>query len=504
MTVLVERAPDQDVGHPAFGTWVDGRRGAAGLVGAVTVAYTALTVRWVVAPIGLSHEGRNTAMFALAARAMSRLGLTGSRAGSVLADGNGYYAHHPPMLVWALYLSRALFGSHPWSDRLPTFLASLAVIWLLFGLLGDLGLRPLAAAIGTTMAVANPMFLLYLWMADTPMWSLPFALLATRCWVRLRAADQKNRGRDTVLLTVAVVLCALSGWQAVMWCGLLALAAWRHGRRLSLRMMAALGIGLVVSVAWITLSPAGIHGLVDAFDGRAGGLGQDLPLPNALANNWTYLLDLWSPIVLVAGPFALWWAWRDQRVRRVLMVALVGVVGYGALFWEAAGFHDYWNSWGVVIVALGFGAGADAVLSRSGHQDPARVPRLAAVLAGVAVLAFAIAPLQHTDTEAHLTEGIALSRAIAATPLPADQPAWLLSALSGSETWISYDSDRPVRRVSTRAGLLRLADQHPDWVMVVPCVLNGHDRCAQLAVGGHVVNGVAVNRLSRIVANLPG
>jgi hypothetical protein len=264
-----------------------------------------------------------------------------------------------------------------------------------------------------------------------------------------------------------------------------------------------LAVGLAVSIGWILLSPAGVAGLLDSFGGRAGGLGQDLPLPAALKNNWTYLTDLWSPVVLVGGLFAARLAWRDGHVRRLLVVAVIGVVGYAAIFWEAAGFHDYWNSWAVVIVAVAFGAAANYLMARNEDADPPHASRNAALLVGVALLALAWAPFDRADTQARMEEGIDLGRVVADTRLPADQPGWLLSALSGSETWISYASDRPVRRVATRATLLRLERSHPDWLMVVPCNLDGEDRCPALAVGGAVVNGVAVNRLSTIVRDLP-
>ena len=84
MTAVMQRArADGSTGSAATGR---DRRVATALVGAVTVGYIGLTLRWIVAPLGLSHDGRNTAMFSLAARAMGRLGIEGDQLQAVYAD----------------------------------------------------------------------------------------------------------------------------------------------------------------------------------------------------------------------------------------------------------------------------------------------------------------------------------------------------------------------------------------------------------------------------------
>jgi hypothetical protein len=468
------------------------RRPAVAAVSVLTVAYVGLTVRWLVAPLGPSHDGRNAAVFALAARAMARLGVVGSRAGSLLADGGGSYAHHPPSLVWAIRAVQAVAGSAPWTTRLPTFLASIAVIWLLFGLLRDVGLHPMAAAAGTTVAVANPMFLLFGWMADTPMWSLPFALVATRAWVRAGRAPVSRRAQLTAGLAAAA--CGLAGWQAVAWCGLLVVAGWR-GRR-SVARPVALGtvLGVVATLAWIATSPAGLVGLADSFSTRSAGSGRGLGVGDALSANWGYLRELWSPLVLAGGLVALWCAWRDRRVRRLLAVAVAGVVAYAGVFWEAAGFHPYWNLWAVVAIAVAFAAAADAV---------SHVRWGAAASTIVALACLVLAPLTPTDAQAALEQSGRLGSVVAQTRLAPRQPGWLLSSMPGSESWLSYVSDRPVRDVADRAELRHLVAAHPSWMMVVPCRVGAADHCAAMGRGGTVVNGVAVNRVAAIERGLP-
>jgi hypothetical protein len=479
-------------GEPRTGQ-PDARRGAAAtlLVAATTAAYVAVTLRWVVAPIGLSHDGRNTAMFGLAARAMARLGPVRSHAGAVLADGNGSYAHHPPSLVWAIRAVQAVVGDAPWTARLPTFLASVAVIWLLFRLLQDLGVRSWPAAVATTVAVANPIFLLYGWMTDTPMWSLPFALVATRVWVR--AGRGTSARHDVGVAIAAAAMCGLAGWQAVLWCGLLVLAGWRDRRSTAGAIAGGLALGLAASVLWIAASPAGVAGLVDSFTTRTTGEGQGLTMREALTANATYLRDLWSPLVLVGGPVALWFAARDVRVRRLLAVAVVGVLGYSVLFWDAAGFHDYWNLWAVVPVALAFGAALERIADTRGRA-------LVAGALAAALLVVAIA--RPSDARARLEVGHRLGQVVATTSLPDDQPRWLLASLSGTETWISYVADRRVQVLDDRATLRSIAAAHPAWRIVIPCRTPGRDTCGEMGRGGRVVNGVAVTTASAALAGL--
>jgi hypothetical protein len=74
--------------------------------------------------------------------------------------------------------------------------------------------------------------------------------------------------------------------------------------------------------------------------------------------------------------------------------------------------------------------------------------------------------------------------------------------MQGSESWLSYASDRPVRDVADRAELRRLAAAHPSWMMLAPCHVVATDRCAAMGRGGTVVNGVAVNRLAAVARGL--
>lgn len=441
--------------------------------------------------MGLSHDGRNTAVFALASRSMRRLGLSDSHWGALLANGNGAYAHHPPLLVWLIGLVELIFGEGGWVVRLPTVTASVAVIWLLYGLLRDLEVEATVAVVAVACAVSNPMFLLYGWMADTPMLALPFALVATRSWLK-----PQRRGARWIA-GLSGFACGLSGWQAVMWCGLLVLAGSPRSttrlRRLVGWLAAGLGVGLAVTVGWIAASPLGVGGWLDSFATRAAGKDPLFGPMDSLEGNLTHLLDLWSPVVLVLVPVAAVLAWRAKRHRRLLAVLWVGVVGYAALFWQASGLHDYWGEWGVAAVAVTIGLGADrwcrvATLARI---SPLRCCGV------VAVLVVALGPLQPSEARVGLEAGGRIGRLVEAGTLAPDQPGWLVARLPGTEVWISYMTDRRVEVVDSRSRLEELARSHPSWRIVLPCRDDVSDWCGSVS---SVVMGVAVTTLGDAAA----
>ncbi len=474
--------------------------GATLWVGGATVAYLALTLRWITGPVGLSHDGENLGVFAMGARGMSDLGLIASKGGSIQALGNGTYAHHPPLIIWLIYACQAVFGRHPWTARLPTAIGAVVAIWLLYGLLRDLRVAPWPAAIGTTVAVFSPMFLLYGWMADTPILALPFALGVARWWVRAGRDDLPLPVPTTVVLVTA--LGALAGWELSCWCGVLVVAAFVTRRaeperwKVSQRVVVGVGIGLAIALGWIAISPDGVHGLISSFSTRTGG-GSSAVSGSPIRDNLTNVVRLSVPLTLALSPFAIWLGARDRRTRQLLGLSALCLVGYAVLFWQASAIHDYWNEWLVLPLAIAFGAAASSAID-VGRGLGWRRPVL--VVGGVAVLISIWAPLMSTDAQAQLTEGAQLGRDVEAVQLPADQPAWLTSGLPEPRQWVSYVGDAPVRTVTGRAQLDQLAIEHPDWWIIAGC---RSSECVAMAVGGRRVSDVVVNRID-VVAEAVG
>ena len=467
-------------------------------VGLITVAYAAVSLRWITGPVGLSQDGENLGVFAMGSRAMRDIGIANSRGGSVLALGNGSYAHHPPLLVWSTYLSEAAFGVHPWTARLPTACAAVAVIWLLYGLLRDLRLGSWPAAIGVTVAVASPIFLIYGWMSDTPMLALPFALAIARWWVRVGRDDLPLPVPTTVV--VVTTLGALAGWEFSWWCAVFVVAAiWGRQHtpsRLAFSRLIGGGVvlGLAVTAGWVAASPTGMHGLIDAFSTRTG-LGATTNVDTALRDNLTFAARLTVPLALALLPFAVWLAARDRRSRQLLLLTAIGFGGYAAIFWQASSLHDYWNEWSVVPVAIAFAAAAAAAI---GHAQRRHWSYPVGAVVAVAMACAVWGPLMPSEAQAQLTNGARIGRELAATTLPSDQGAWLVSGLPVPEAWVSYVSGRPFQAVDTPAALAHVAVMHPNWWIIAVC----GDRCVAMSQGGRRVENVVINRVDVIAAAL--
>ena len=107
----------------------------------------------------------------------------------------GTYANHPPLIYWSIAATESVLGERPWATRLPTILAALATIPLLFSVIRRAGIMPLPAAAGVAVAVSNPLFSIYGWIPDTPMLALPLGLATLLAWQRSRDDRPIRRSR---------------------------------------------------------------------------------------------------------------------------------------------------------------------------------------------------------------------------------------------------------------------------------------------------------------------
>ena len=163
----------------------EGVRSVTVMLLAIAAGLLVLTVPDLDAPFGPSHDGRNAAMWALASDGIQAHGLVGSKFGARHADG-AIYANHPPVTGLVTAASVAVLGRSEVGVRLPGLLTALASIPLLWLLLTRLRLSPHAAAVGSAVALATPMFLGYGPMVDTPTMSFPIALALLAVWLAPR------------------------------------------------------------------------------------------------------------------------------------------------------------------------------------------------------------------------------------------------------------------------------------------------------------------------------
>jgi len=461
------------------------------IVGGLVAIYVVTTLPMVTAPVGLSHDGQNTGVFALGARALRQLGGSASSYGAMLAQGNGPYAHHPPSIVWATALSESILGAHPWSTRLATFLGSIAVIVLLYRLARVLGLDSISAAVGTCVAVGNPMFFTYAWMLDTPMWSLPFALALIIRWVRPSAAPSTRR--DAIITSALAAMCALSGWEATLLCGALVVVTATQRSKGTARFRTVVpivfgtAVGFAVTFAWIAASPQGIAGLFDSFVARTGESAHAVSpsIGDSVTAQFQWTTDVWLVPVLMALPSMAIAAWRDRRTRLVAGVLGGLVAVYGALFWQAASIHDYWHFWAVVPIAIG----AAALASRLRTRTPGLAMTAALLVVALAAPVWTATGRSHSQTD--LRAGWAVANLMARTPLAPGQDHVVLGGLGQPWSWASYANSLDIEGLVGRGDLRRLTAQHPGWMVVVGC-WTIRSTCTQLRAEGAPHAGAVV------------
>lgn len=425
-------------------------------------------------PPGMSHDGQNLGVFALGSRGLRTEGPVDSHLGADLAHDMGTYANHPPLLYWSIAATESVFGEVPWATRLPTILAALATIPLLFSILRRGGIQPLPAAAGVAVAVGSPLFSIYGWMPDTPMLALPLALATMLVWQRARQTKRH------IALGVLTCLTCLAGWQGVVMCLVLIACAghdaWKFGRWPTFIMMATVTATTVAAVlAWSYWSYGSFDRLLQSAGQRVGE--QDAPgLGEVIRTQSNFLIENWRLPVLLGAPIGALLAWRNPRTRRLLLVLTFIVAAYSAVFWQAATVHRYWTLWAVAPVALCIAALFQALIDRPGpiHRNPIVVAVLALVLTTASVLNISAA-------EEEFDLGLSTRPAVDMALAEGQTVSYTVGMVD--PRWTAYSTHRHVERLD-REGLAELATVHPEWRVLFNCLLRRLDEgpppCTQL------------------------
>lgn len=422
-------------------------------------------------------------MWSLGSRALRTEGAIDSKFGAELGPSPlPKYAHHPPLIYSAIAATELVSGERPFAARLPSVISSVGFIFLAYFLLREMNVDPLAAALGVTLFVASPMFLVYGAMADTAMVGLPFGALALLLWRRHRS----GKSVPPTLMALTAVAACLASWQALAVAVLLsALSLWhmafgrrrreaepgppsqqerqheRQRKRLDRQretsaVALCLGtlLGFVLVFAWVHW----VYGSFDALSEVSAGRmreGSDFGMSfQAQVDNIRALIPLSYVVIPLAAVAALWP--RATRDVGVIMVAVV--VGYGLFFWSGAFIHDYWNYWILLPSVIGAGIALDRLA-----RWP--LPRVWPFVASVAVLALLYAGLGQTQRSPARRAAVAgrlLGRELASASWPdAQRYAYYEGEISPMP---SYYSGLPPRRV-TRAKVDEYCRQ-PDFLVV--------------------------------------
>jgi hypothetical protein len=433
-----------------------------GLVVALALVMLLNAASWLDAGFGESHDGRNAALWGMSSRALRNEPI-GSRLGSEYAPGSSY-ANHPPLIIGETAAAELVGGEHRAATRAPAWIGSLIALVLLCRLLLNAGLSPAAVAAGVVTTCGSAMFLVYGTMLDTPVTSLPVTLAVLLGWQR--ACQQ--RPWPWLALGAVGALAGLAGWQSFVFAALAAgaLAIDALARRGRWSPVVALGggaaIGLATTFAWIGWAYGSLSPVLTKEDTYSTGAG----LRDTMEIQFRHLWDL-MPLALAIAAVGLVIAVRDPRVRALLAVCAVAVVGYAAAFRGAAEMHDYWNYAILLPIAIAVSSGFDRLIRSVAAPRRTRVV-FVSLLVAAGCLAISVA--QPSDAEYSLHAGVAgVSLAhLARDGATDDGPAIAYLAIGQAHAaWIDYETGRPGLALGSVAELERLAADRPDFPVLV-------------------------------------
>ena len=434
-----------------------------------------LTSSWerIGAPLGFSHDGQNAGVFGSAARRLVDDPF-GSHLGSRLANGHGVYSNHPPLLNWLLGIGHSVTGDDPAGLRVPMVVAALVLIAATYRLLRLLVSSPWAAAVGTMAGLGVPMFFVYGTMPDTPMLGLPLGVLLLG---QVVAAETTPPKRSWLIVATAAG-CALAGWEAVFFAGIIATVALVRGRRGERASTASgravftgLAIGGAVTLAWIAWADGGLTRLADQFLFRSGAADVPFTVGEAAVAQIQYLADVYG-VVLLLAMFAALPALRVPAVRRHLPTVVGVCLVYHVGFWQGATYHDYWSYWWQLPMAMCF-AGAIEAIALSTTTQRRHVAAVAAVVLVAAGPLWTLAG--RSQAERDYRRGLEVAALLESIERPPDQDHVLMFGIGLPVAWASWSTDEPVDRLNL-AQLREVATIHPDWMVIAHCEVELPDR----------------------------
>lgn len=495
-----ERASIATSGHAPFGP----RSGSIAIVLLVLFGAFFVVRAWpqIEAPFGDSHDGRNAGTWALASRALRDDGVIASRGGAELAEHAGTYAHHPPLIIAETAVAETIGGEEPWVSRLPAWLGSLATLALLYLLLRQRGIGPIATAAGIMIAFGSQMFFVYGTMLDTLQTSLPFAVGFLIVWSRDEPEGCPHRRRWP--LVVLAALLVFSSWEgALLVAGSVAFdVVWSWRRERGLRCPPALwglliGVGLVA--AWLWWAEGSFTPIFDQFRTRAGERSTAPGFADLLRSQRAYLDRTFGAGLIVAAIPGLVLAIRSSRLRRLTVVVLTTTVVYPIVMRDAAFHHDYWNYWLLLTFAISFAALVEVILEHAARRQDRGF--LAIIGGGCVVLAVVISAFGATSQRsiADRTDMDAGSLARAQGPS--------IQYLAGSQAlpanWFTYYTGHPDHLLDTVPAIKRAANRTPDKLVLLRC---GTERlwltrsCRELRIATGQYATVAVTRLATLAS----
>jgi 4-amino-4-deoxy-L-arabinose transferase-like glycosyltransferase len=426
-------------------------------------------------------DSYNDAVFSLGARALRESGPLDAKLGGDWGAGDRY-ADHPPLIYPATAVSQVIVGDNAFAPRFLAFLASVTTVFLLFALLRQLGVGPIASAVSVAIGLGVPMFLDYGTMLDTLTVGLPFAAAYLLVWQR--NLDGRSNPFALAAAATALALVAWQGLALVAFTIVVTLARRMKGSRIIAVGAGAGGVcGALLTSLWMVWV-----GDLDHFFQNAhfrAGEGGAVTLTSNLEAQGRFLRDLFGVAGIGCLAVAAVALVLSSRFRPIGIAALGTVLAYAFVFREGSFKHDYWNYWFLLPLVLGIGAAASWVASQS-----RRWWLVAACVIGVAVVAAGFT--ERTEIANLRSAADASETVVAPTRKPVRGQRWIpVVALPEDRVGTTGVYGLPQARYNLRAPLkfetsasvAAYVRRYPDhWVIVGFRILRGPAALAALGV----------------------
>jgi hypothetical protein len=364
-----------------------------------------------------------------------------------------FYADHPPLVPLLIAAAYRVFGVGEWQTRLPTSIATVLAIGVLY-LLAKRFATERAALVAAALFAATPMVLYF--GGQPEVLGMPLVLFALLTVLAYLDFHREPRPLAFARLLGAFTLAAVSDWPAFILVPVLVghFAATRPRRLWSWGLALAAWAGVLFVLLNVYIARAGRlpwNWMVPLLKGRAAvGVTAPFTARDWFRTAWTFNMHFHTGPLLVAT--LLWLLVQSVRTRPAPPGATVARVllawgGLHVLIGRQGVYNHEWWWWPLTPgIAMASGLLIDGLLATF---DRRHVSRLTPVAAGLALALFAAWTADHAYRELYPSRRdepfttVELGRAIqVAAPGPNDLA---MLAWSGDDPELWFYGDRPLR-----------------------------------------------------------
>jgi hypothetical protein len=410
-------------------------------------------------PFHYDSEATGGAFYGIMARNYLRFPLSATHGMPVVTVGHlagvplVFYRDHPPLVPLLIAPVYHVFGIGEWQTRLPTSIATILAIGMLY-LLGKRFGTERAALLAATFFAATPMVLYF--GGQPEVLGMPLVLFAIVTVFAYLHFHREPKPLTVALLTGSFTLAALSDWPAFIlvpvfvghfvttqprrtWPWVLAWATWAG----VVFVLLNLYIALAASLRWDWMLPL--------LKGRTAiGMKAPFTAPEWFRMAWAFNVHFHTAPLLAAA--CLWLIARGVRIwdaqpGDIVARLLLTWGGLHALIGRQGVYNHEWWWWPLTPgIAIASGLLVDRLLAMLERRHASRLPH---IVVGIAIAVFAVRTTIRAYRELYTSHRddpfttVELGRAIqTAAPDPNDLA---MLAWSGDDPELWFYGDRPLR-----------------------------------------------------------